>query len=63
MAAPKKVAATEKKEVVEELTIVPIPGDKGYATLEKKVPIPTEKKSRCDFKDWDEYWSYKGPKA
>ncbi len=33
--------------------------------LEKKeaVPIPTEKKNRCDFKDWDEYWSYKGPKG
>ncbi len=47
--APRK-SATEKKEeqVVEE---------------QPKEVIPTEKKNRCDFKDWDEYWSYKGPKG
>ncbi len=46
--APRK-SATEKKEVVE--------------VKPKEEVITTEKKNRCDFKDWDEYWSYKGPKG
>ena len=30
---------------------------------EKVVPLPTEKKYRCDFNSWKEYEAYKGPKG
>ena len=38
---------------------------KAVPVLKKKLekPVPTEKKHRCDFKTWEEYYAYKGPKG
>ncbi len=49
--APRKSATTEKKE------------EQVVEVQPKEEVIPTEKKYRYDFNDWDEYWSYKGPKG
>ena len=54
--APRK-SATVKKVVEREVQ----PGVVSEEVVE--VPVPTEKKYRCDFKTWKEYAAYKGPKG
>jgi len=47
MAPRKKAVPTIKKEIEKVLQEV----------------LPTEKKYRCDFETWEEYYAYKGPKG
>ena len=49
--APRKSATEAVKKELEKREEVKV-----------EVPVPTEEKSRCDFNNWEEYWSYKGPK-